>query len=435
MSQCWCLVGAMLCVAPNASGLLRLELTKGVRAAVPVLMLPFSGDDSALPNALRPSWVIDHDLRLSGRVRILPATGEHAVLDPKTFDPKPYTKLGANLIVFGQVDRGITGEYTVSVTVADPYEKLDGQRQALASFSVKTDRAHLRHAAHQLGDFVYAKITGVKGDFASKIAYVQMLHRKGYRNRYALMIADQDGYHPQAMLRSYLPLMSPRWSPDGTQLAYVSFEKHHATIFIQNLKTGQRRAIARFPGMNGAPAWSPDGRQMAVVLSKTGVAKIYLLNVSSGDVTQLTQGFSIDTEPAFSPDGQCIVFTSNRGGGPQIYRQNLKDGVVERVTFHGNYNASARYLHDGSGLVLLHRADDVFSIALYRFKTDSMTELARTGADESPSISPNDHMILYATRYGGRGTLAMVSTDRQVHLRLPARRGDVREPDWGKSDA
>lgn len=409
-----------------AQALLHLELTQGMRAAQPIVMMPFAGDALGLPKQLQPVQVVADDLRHSGRVRLLPNAGAKVITDPKQLDLTHWRKQGADVVVLGQVQKDGSDAYKLSITVVDPYQKNQPEQ-----FSVSSDRLHLRASAHRLSNFIYHAVTGVKGDFDSRIAYIRHLHERGHRDRYALMVADSDGFTPRAMLWSYLPIMSPRFAPDGKQMAYVSFEKHRARIFVQDLKTGQRHVLARFPGINGAPAWSPDGQKMAIVLSKTGVAKVYLLDIQRETVKQFTHGYAIDTEPAWAPDGQSIVFTSNRGGGPQLYRRYL-DGRVERVTYDGNYNASGQFLHDGSGLVMLHRAHHLFSIAKLDFATGQVNVLARTGMDESPSVSPNDQMVLYATQYAGRGALAMVSIDGAIKLRLPSKSGDLREPDWGR---
>ncbi len=390
---------------------LDLELTQGLHASLPVGIDAFGTSPAAHDFAS----LIQHDLLLSGQFKIIAATAGSPIM--------VWRAAGADSVVKGHLVPTASGQYELNVALQDA---IDGGKPLL-SRSFHASERELRPLAHFISDLIYEKLIGEKGVFSTRIAYV--LVRNG---RYSLEVADADGYAPQSLLSSPEPIMSPSWSPDGRKIACVSFEKKRAQIFIIDVETGSRRLVTSFPGINGAPAWTPDGRSLAVVLSKTGSPKIYKVDLQSGQMQQLTFGSAIDTEPRFSPDGKSMLFTSGRGGSPQIYRLNLQNGEINRVTFEGNYNAKASLTPNQSKLVMLHREDQRFTIAVQDIINGRMDILSGGGAavDESPSIAPNGRLVLYATRDQDQGLLEIVSIDGRIHMRLPAKQGDVQEPAW-----
>ena len=332
--------------------------------------------------------------------------------------------LGTEYLVVGSMRAIDGGRYELEFSLLN----VTAQKREF-KHSVRGRANEMRDLAHLVSDKVYQAITGIKGAFSTRIAYVTATRNNG-KFTYRLNVADADGAREKLMLESPEPIMSPSWAPNGKDLAYVSFETGRPAVFRQNLVTGARQQLTNFKGLNGAPSWSPDGSKMALVLSKDGNPEIYQLDLRSNQFSRLTRHFAIDTEPTWMPDGKHILFTSDRGGTPQIYKLNVASKATERLTFRGNYNARASLAPDGHTLALVHRESGVFHIASFDLKTRRLIELTETRLDESPTVAPNGAMLMYATKQGDRGVLAAVSLDAGVRYVLPARVGDVREPAW-----
>ena len=413
---------------------LDLELTQGIDAALPIAVVPFANETPNAPGNEALSQIVVRDLQNSGQFRVK-TTGlmdEHPTTVSQV-DREYWRSRGVDDVLIGQVKSLGGRRYNVSfqlVSTVGTDPKTDAVDTTLLNKTYNTSQAGLRALAHHISDVVYQKLIGIRGIFSTKVAYVLEQRRRHQPTKYTLEIADIDGFNPQTLLISTQPIMSPTWSPDGTKLAYVSFEGHRASIYLQNLATAQRQQIACYPGINGAPAFSPDGKQLALVLTLTGNPKIYTLDLQTKRLTRLTNGYAIDTEPAWAPDGKSILFTSSRGGNPQVYRYLLANAQIDRITFDGNYNARPSFLPDEKSFIMMHRETGMFGIAREDLASGQVDVLTQTGADESPSVSPNGQMIIYATEYSGRGVLAFVSTDGRIKLRLPAREGSIREPAW-----
>lgn len=411
----WVAAACLLLLTGTACAL-DLELTQGINAALPIGIntFGFNGVGQELTS------VIDNDLRLSGQFKIIQAS--QGVDNPSIGF---WQRAGADSVLSGKVNQLGGDRVEVSYNLVDAV----AQGRSLLAKSYQVNVSQLRALAHHISDEVYQKLTGERGIFSTRIAYV--LVRRGYgKTQYSLEVADADSSNPRSLLVSTEPIMSPTWSPDGKQIAYVSFEKKRAQIFNVTVATGQRRLLTDFPGINGAPAWSPDGRQLAVVLSKGGNPKVYTVDLSSGAMKQLTFGDAIDTEPHFSPDGRSMLFTSGRGGSPQIYRLTLANGSISRVSYDGNYNARASYTPNQQNIVMLHREDRQFNIGVQNVGSGRIMPLTDSQMDESPSVAPNGRLVLYATHYQDKGVLAIVSIDGRIKMRLPSRDGDVQEPAW-----
>lgn len=410
--------------APTAGAVLTIEITKGLDHGMPVAIVPFGwSGPGRLPQDV--SAVVQADLVRSGRFNALP---EKDFLSMPHSDKdvifKDWRLIKAEALVIGSVHLLAPGKYELEFRLYDVFKQ-----SQLAGYRYVVGADQLRMVAHQISDVIYEKLTGVPGAFNTRIAYIT----RSAENRaivFRLQVADSDGYNARTILRSPQPLMTPKWSPDGTRLAYVSFERGHSVVYIQNVLTGVRIKIADFPGINGAPAWSPDGTRLALSLSKDGNAEIYVMNLADRSLTRLTRNPAIDTEPSWSPDGRYIVFTSDRSGAPQIFRMNSDGSDVARMTFEGDYNAAPCYSPDGKMLALITESQGQFHAALLHLRDSALQILTTTTLDESPSFAPNGQIILYATIVRGRGVLATVSVDGRVRQLLKSPEGDVREPAW-----
>ena len=409
----------LLALPPSASAVLTIEIVGTGATQFPVAIVPFRAE-AGLSQPIAP--VIAADLARSGVFKLVDAGG----LNPPPYEPQDvnygtWRARGAEAVVIGTVAQLPDGRYDIR------FRLMDVAKQAqLAGFAYTASASQLRHTAHRIADTIYETLTGDRGVFSTRITYVVK-----QRSRFELQVADADGYGAQTVLASNEPIISPSWSPDATQIAYVSFEQKKPVIYVQSLTTGNRRVLANFWGSNSAPAWSPDGRRLAVVLSKDGGSQIYLINADGSGVARLSQSSAIDTEPNFSPDGELLLFTSDRGGSPQIYGMSTKGGEARRITFDGTYNVSPRFNPDGKSFTFIQRNGSRFNVAVQDLATRQVQVLTDGAMDESPSFAPNGRMILYATEVKGRGILSAVSSDGRVKQRLTADAGDVREPAWG----
>lgn len=406
-----------LSVAGLAQAQLSIEISGAGANRLPIAIADFSGDATA---SRIITATVRSDLERSGLFKLIDPA--NAVLDENSpINYGEWKGRGADSLAAGRLAQSPDGRMEARFRVYDTQKGV-----TLGGAVYVTSNQQLRAAGHRIADYIYEKLTGEKGVFSTRIAYVVKA-----RGQFLLQIADADGQGAATALTSTEPIISPAWSPDGGRLAYVSFEKKKPVIYVHSLASGQRQIVANFKGSNSAPAWSPDGRRLAVVLSKDGNSQIYAVNADGSGVQRLSQSGGIDTEPRYSPDGGTIYFTSDRGGSPQIYQIGANGGDARRVSFEGNYNVSPRPSPDGKSLAFITRREGRFQLAVMDLASRQVQVLTDSHKDESPSFAPNSRMILIATEVGGRGVLSAVSSDGRIKQRLSVAAGDVREPAWG----
>jgi len=424
-SRYWLLL-PLLMLATAAEARLTIEISEGVEGAMPIAVVPFAGEAQYED---RIADIVSADLSRSGRFAPLVSDRLPALPhDGNGIDFAAWRAAGVENLLVGRMQ----AKGDALLVQFQLFDVLRGAQ--ITGYSIPTTATRLRRVAHQISDIIYEKLTGQHGAFNTHVAYVTVQQSGAQERSYRLAVADADGFNEQVILTSKAPLMSPAWAPQGRRLAYVSFEKGGSQIYVQDVTTGQREAVAQFKGLNSAPSWSPDGRHLALTLSRDGNPEVYILDLQSRALTRVTFSHAIDTEPAFAPDGTSLVFTSDRGGRPQIYQVALENyrpqGRARRLSFEGDYNARASFSPDGSQLVMINGEGNRFRIAVQELKSGAVRLLTDNRLDESPSFAPNGSMIIFATERGNRGILEAVSVDGRAHQRLGTNQGDVREPAW-----
>jgi TolB protein len=410
------LLGLVFGFANIARAEFKVEISGVGITQIPIGISDFKGADSA---PQRITQIIAADLDRSGQFK----TSKPGIAIDENTRPDFTSIKTKNIdgLLTGSVTRRSDGRFDIRYRLWDTVRNQDLGGQSFVALT-----PDLRLVAHTIADQVYEKLTGDKGIFSTRITYITK-----HSNRHMLWVSDADGENAQAALTSPEPIISPSWSPNGNELAYVSFEGRKPVVYVHDVSTGKRRVLANFRGSNSAPAWSPDGKSLAVTLTKEGGSQIFIIDAKGGDPRRITQSSGIDTEPVFSPDGSAIYFVSDRGGSPQIYRIPSSGGPVQRVTFNGNYNISPTLSADGNFLAFISRADNSFKLLLMDLVTDKVTTLTETNHDEKPSFAPNGKLILYATQVQGKEALMTTTLDGKISAKLSGQTSTIREPNWG----
>lgn len=400
----------------SASAEVRVDVSGVGATQIPIAIAPFKGQEAS---PQKPALIVSADLERSGQFK--PIDPGMALDENSRPDFNAIRQQNVDSLLTGSVTKLPDGRFDVRYRLWDVIKSQD-----LGGQSFIIVASDLRLVSHRIADQVYEKLTGDKGVFSTRVAYVTKQAKK-----HLLWVADSDGENAQAALTSPEPIISPRWAPNGTDLAYVSFESRKPVVYVHDVATGKRRMLANFKGSNSAPAWSPDGKTLALTLSRDGGSQIFSMDAKGGEAKRITQSSGIDTEPVYTPDGSALYFVSDRGGSPQIYRTPSNGGPVQRVTFMGNYNISPALSPDGRWLAYISRNGSQYKLQLLDLTTDKVYPLTETNLDERPSFSANSKLIMYATQLQGKEVLMTTTLDGKISTRLAGQASNTREPHWG----
>lgn len=416
-------LSVFLIIGPSAHAVLEIEITQGVEGALPIAIAVFAGDTYTAPEAIET--IVRNDLARSGFFDVLDKQRfPQTVVNPSQIDFKAWRDTGVESLLLGKITQADGDQYRIEFQLIDLIRK-----KRLLGNVIPAGTKNVRKVGHKISDVVFESLTGIRGAFSTRVAYVSTIDQ-GNSKKYVLQIADADGYNARTIFSSSKQILSPAWSPDGSRLAYVSFESGNSAIYVQDIIQGTRAKVSAKSGINSAPAWSPDGRHLALTLSAGGSPDIYILDLGAKNLKRLTSGPAIDTEPSWMPDGKTLLFTSDRSGGAQIYQVSVNGGKAQRITFDGKYNAAADVSPDGHYIALVNNSGNGFRVAIMDIQSKAMRVISNGNLDEGPSFAPNGSMIMYATADQGRGVLAAVSADGRVKQKLRLTEGDVREPSW-----
>jgi len=416
-------LAVFLFIGQSAQAVLEIEITQGVEGGLPIAIAVFTGDTYTAPEAIET--IVRNDLARSGLFDVLDKQRlPQVIANPSQLNFKAWRDAGVESLLLGKITQTNGDQFRIEFQLIDLIRK----KRVLGNV-IPADAKDVRKVGHKISDLVFETLTGIRGAFSTRVAYVSTINKDGSK-KYVLQIADADGYNARTIFSSSKQILSPAWSPDGSRLAYVSFESGNSAIYIQDIIQGTRAKVSAKKGINSAPAWSPDGRQLAFTLSASGSPDIYILDIASKNLKHLISGPAIDTEPSWMPDGKTLLFTSDRSGGPQIYQVSVNGGKAKRLTFDGKYNAAADVSPDGRFIALVNNSGNGFRVAVMDVQSQAMRVISNGSLDEGPSFAPNGSMIMYATADQGRGVLAAVSADGRVKQKLRLTEGDVREPSW-----
>ena len=415
----------LVCISNASHALEVIEILGGKASQIPVAVIPFK-DNNAQKSMQLMHEVITNDLNRSGLFSSIDISGvSDYPIDEREVNFSNWAALQSQFIVVGKVDAigRSNSQMQVKWSLIDIFKE-----KTVLSVAIKGQPSQYRVIAHRIADTIYEKLTGSKGVFDTNIAFVKKLGKE----KYSLFIADYDGHNPRAIVNSRYSIISPRWSPNGKKIAYVSFEKKKPVIYVQDIETGKRTLLANFRGNNSAPAWSPDSKKLAIVLTYSANSQIYTIDADGKNIKQLMRTRSINTEPAWSPNGKEIYFSSDRAGSAQIYKVDVDTNEVVRVTFEGNNNVSPSLSPDGKLLLFLNQDNGSYRVAIQNLLSNQMLKLTNGPDDESPIFSPNGHMVLFTYKdYGKVSKIGTVSINGLKMTPIDVGSETILESTWG----
>ena len=393
-----------------------LEITESASKPVKIAILEKNSNSLSGQEIIN---VISNDLKRTGEFKVLGMDELLSIpMNESEVIQRDWLLLDVDSIIFVEVQNE-DNNLDIAYSIFDiSYNETEDKRRVLGLPD------SLRQSSHYVSDGIYKYFYGIEGISSTKLMYVTR-----NSDTHKLIISDADGFNEQVLLKSNNSIISPAWSTDAKEIAYVSFENNRAQVFTQNLATGKRNLVLSSKSSVSSPAWSPDNKDLAFTSTKDGNSEIYTINLKSKQITRLTENLAIDTEPAWSPDGKNIIFTSDRSGSPQIYEINVRSKLKRRLTTEGNYNARASYLGKNE-IVFVHRSNINFNIAKLDLGSRTLEVLTSTKNDESPCIAPNGNVIIYSTKDGNLSYLAGINISSKVSFKLPALYGELKEPAW-----
>ena len=363
------------------------------------------------------SDTIDNDLEFTGF--FLPVQRDAFVEKPsQQFNPKNWTPLGVEAVVKGIViEQG--NELSVKISLYDVFEGREIFRK-----EYKAAQDLMRQISHAIADDVYFKLTGERGIFRSRIAFVSR-----DRHRMEICLMDWDGKRITKMGVSGNILLPPHWSGDGTKLVYSAERNRQWGIYLLDFLNMSEKKIYTSRGTNVAGNFFPDGTAFTFSSSKDGTPDLFMKELKNDHITKLSSSYGIDVSPSVSPDGHYIAFVSDRGGSPQIYMMRRDGSNTRRLTFEGSYNTSPSWSPKGDMIVFVGQRgkNQIFTI---RPDRTELTQLTVSGNNEDPSFSPDGRYIAFSSDRDGMKGIYIMRANGESQRRITPKGLGAFGPNW-----
>ncbi|MGC6439776.1 MAG: Tol-Pal system beta propeller repeat protein TolB [Candidatus Puniceispirillaceae bacterium] len=416
-----------------ASAQLRLDITEGQVAPIPIAIADFTGLDGVPSDVGRQiAQIISDDLRSSGLFQPIDSA---AFIDPPTspaIQPNftNWTPLGAKGLLVGSAYLESDGMLNVEFVLWDIVA-----RRNITEGGGSADEAGLRRIAHQIADFVYEEFTGDSPYFDTQIVYVSESGPTTSRVK-RLAIMDQDGHNHRFLTSGLDLVLTPRFSPTAHEIAYLNYFNEEPNVYLLYVATGRTERLGSFPGMTFAPRFGPDGNKLIMSLAEDGLTDIYEMDLRTQGVKRLTNSASIDTSPSYAPDGGRVVFNSDRGGSQQLYVMNVDGSGVQRISYGKGRYATPVWSPRGDLIAFTKMVSGEFYIGVMNVDGTGERLLARGFLVEGPTWAPNGRGLMYFKQdptkedgTGGQTYLYRVDITGFNERRLFTP-GDASDPAW-----